>query len=777
LKITIDNHDGKGPVDYSSAVVMGKPLRIMRRLNQPAVCELTLFPGSGFATPVRNGRLVVENDGGVVLFTGYVATEPALELAGRRSEGVAWQTVVSAMSDEILLDRQHLPQIAPIGGASSGQALESMLAVLDVENIVSDLAQANLGVSDFQTNNHGSWSKNAGALAASVRSAYRLINGTLTMTPIGTVTHALNESDGSLSLAGLQLSMVKAPANDVTVFGEMEPGAYVTEFFQGDGTTAVFFLSEAPWMPSSSTIQALNDTFQGATINTQVWSVDDPSSALRLTGEGLTCSGGGSTIGTTVLSTLSNPELGGGLVLEVGGVQFGQNTSGILNGCFNAGQASVDSCIAGFLIGQANGATTISPLINGVVTGSSFVPAAGHIYTLRLRFYSSEVQRVLQAYYSVGAENTPHTFGANLLPAIANMVFEVQDTTNGIAGVPTVLYSGSFTASPAPWCLFAPLTAGYLQCSIGYVSLERQGPCWVTSTPINGAPVVRRLGTTAQGADCTIDRTGKLMFYPVSTPQAGEVIAVSYRTSRRSVARLADTSSIAAESVGGSLPGTACWTGTVTSPVTRSSADCENAASALLAVSVNRAAAWSGKYTEWNADRQGDVWPGDAVAVASASAGLNANLVVREVQIDGNSAAPNLTRYTLTFANDWADEIAIRTSSAIPADALLPAEPESATPLANLNSLVVTSVTGSAIQIAAGVAPPTGGGFEVRRRDGSFTPGPGPDLVLRVPVSNFTIPRQAAMERYYIRMYDGSTPPNYSRFSTAVFVNLPVTAS
>jgi hypothetical protein len=62
----------------------------------------------------------------------------------------------------------------------------------------------------------------------------------------------------------------------------------------------------------------------------------------------------------------------------------------------------------------------------------------------------------------------------------------------------------------------------------------------------------------------------------------------------------------------------------------------------------------------------------------------------------------------------------------------------------------------------------------VRRRDWSFTPGPGPDLVLRSPVPNFTIPRQAAMEQYYIRMYDGSTPPNYSRFSSAVFVNLPL---
>jgi hypothetical protein len=324
--------------------------------------------------------------------------------------------------------------------------------------------------------------------------------------------------------------------------------------------------------------------------------------------------------------------------------------------------------------------------------------------------------------------------------------------------------------------MFAPLTAGYLQCSIGYVTLERQAPIWVTSTPANGTPVVRKIGTTAQGADCTIGRTGKLSFYPASIPLLGELIAVSYRTSRRSVARLASTASIAAESAG-SLPGTACWMGTVTRPAARSSADCENAASAILAVGTNRAAAWKGHYTEWNAQQQGDVWPGDVLAVTSASANLNASLIVREVQIDVAGGTPNLAKYTLSFANDWADEIAISTSSAVPADVWLPAQPSTSAPLANLNSLTVTSITGSAIQISAGATPGAGGGFEVRRRDWSFTPGPGPDLVLRTPVPNFTIPRQAAMERYYIRMYDGSTPPNYSRLSSAVFVNLPLANS
>jgi hypothetical protein len=774
LKLTIDNHDGNGPVDYSAAVVAGRPFRVVRRMNEPCTCAVTLFPAPGITAPVRNGRMIVADDAGTILFTGYVSSEPAMELVGRGSEGVAYRLAVSAIGDELLLNRQIPGALAPLSGATSGQALQAMLAALSCENITCDLSQSNLSVGQFQTRPSRSWTQNAGALAASARSVYRLMNGILTLVPVGSVTHTLSEADGTLSLNGLELSRVKALANDVTICGEAEPCVYVTEFFEGDGTSMLFQLSERPWMPVASQARPLADAFDEAVIDTRIWNVNDPGSALTMTSAGLTCAGGGSVIGSTALSAIANPEMGGGLLAECSGVQFGQNTSGILNGFFNAGVASVTTCIAGFLIGQANGATTIAPLVNGAVAGSTFTPQAGHLYTLRVRFCFSEVQRVLQAYYSIDSSHGLECFGGELLPTTASLMLEVQDTTNGVAGTPVVLYSGTLTEAPAPWALYAPLTAGYLQCSIGCVTLEQQGPVWVTSTPPNGGPGVRRLGTTAQGADCTVDRASRLQFYPTSTPQPGEVIAVTYRTSRRSVARRASASSIAAESSGGALPGTACWLGTVTLPAARSSADCENAASAILAMSTSRAAAWKGTYTEWNADAQGDVWPGDQLAVNSASAGVYDSLVVREVQIDVLGGAPNRTKYAVSFANDWAEELSIRTSSAVPADAWLPRQPETGMPLPNLDSLAVTSVTGGAIQIAAGTAAPAGGGFEVRRRDWSFTPGPGPDLVLRSPVPNFTIPRQAAMERYYIRMYDGSTPPNYSRFSSAVFVNLPL---
>jgi len=171
-------------------------------------------------------------------------------------------------------------------------------------------------------------------------------------------------------------------------------------------------------------------------------------------------------------------------------------------------------------------------------------------------------------------------------------------------------------------------------------------------------------------------------------------------------------------------------------------------------------------------EAQGDVWPGDVLAVTSTSAGLNANLVVRSVQIELSCTSPGLAKYVVSFANEWADALAIKTSTTVPADVWLPQQPEPAPPLANLASLSITAVSGSAIQVSANATPPVNGGIEVRRRDWAFGPGTNSDLVLRSPVPNFSIPREAAMEQYYIRMYDGSTPPNYSRFSSAVFVNV-----
>jgi hypothetical protein len=128
--------------------------------------------------------------------------------------------------------------------------------------------------------------------------------------------------------------------------------------------------------------------------------------------------------------------------------------------------------------------------------------------------------------------------------------------------------------------------------------------------------------------------------------------------------------------------------------------------------------------------------------------------------------------YEIAFANDWADDLAIRTSATVPENTWLPA-PVAPTVLANLNALTVTTLSGSSVTINTGTAPPTGGGFEVRLRDFAFMLGEDPTLVARTTAQSITFSRISTADRFFVRMYDGATPPNYSEFSAAVFVNLP----
>ena len=136
--------------------------------------------------------------------------------------------------------------------------------------------------------------------------------------------------------------------------------------------------------------------------------------------------------------------------------------------------------------------------------------------------------------------------------------------------------------------------------------------------------------------------------------------------------------------------------------------------------------------------------------------------------------------YKLAFANDWAESLGLTLSEVIATDAILPpaaqttAQLAAGTVLPNLQQLQLVSATTTALQVDAGQTPPTGGGFEVRRRDNAFGPNIAQDLVLRSPVRSFSIPREAQVERYFVRMFDASTPPLYSRFSSAVFINLPI---
>jgi hypothetical protein len=367
------------------------------------------------------------------------------------------------------------------------------------------------------------------------------------------------------------------------------------------------------------------------------------------------------------------------------------------------------------------------------------------------------------------ADGVVQSFGGGLVAAPMSLVFELQDLGAASNTPATVLYDGSVTSSPAS-CSFAAVNSVQLVGSMGYSRITQTGTAWVVSTLPSGVEETRLIGTAGQGVDCSVSAAGKVTFYAGRIPGAGEIVTVTYRAGLRSVARLEDTASVASEAVA-DVPGSACWAGAVLQPAARSSVDCEAAAQAILSFASSRAAAVAGTYV---AENPADIWPGDVLALTQN--GETTSVVVRRVAVEDNLAQPEWLTYRIAFANDWAEALGVKLSEKTAANALMPMTALTApgAVLANLQQLKVVSITGAALQIDAGVAAPAGGGFEVRLSDGAFGPAVEQDLVLRSPVRSFSISRAAQVERYYVRMFDASTPPLYSRFSSAVFTDFPI---
>jgi hypothetical protein len=371
-----------------------------------------------------------------------------------------------------------------------------------------------------------------------------------------------------------------------------------------------------------------------------------------------------------------------------------------------------------------------------------------------------------------------------------DVVFELVDEGESSNTPATVLYdsvmAGAQMASSPGTCDFVAVNATQLYGSVRSVWVTRPGSAWVVSTLSGGAKLTRLIGAAGEGVDCMVSygtsagTPGKITFLAGRVPVAGETVKVEYRGRQRAIARLADAASVAAEAqagAAGGVGGTSRWVGKVLAPAARSSADCEAAAQAVLAFASSRTAAVAGSYTVVNP--AADIWPGDVLAVTSD--GVTSSLLVRSVEVKDGHAEPEVRNYAVKFANDWAtqwaDGLGLKLSESIAADALLPATAASgpAQVLANLQQLSATAISGTAVQIDAGGDPPAGGGFEVRRRDWNFGANVDTaDLVLRSPVRSFSIPRAAQVEQFYVRMYDASSPALYSRFSSAVFVNVPL---
>ncbi len=780
MKLTIDNLLGQGAVDYTAALDGTVVPHVARKINQAAELRFGFVGGApGLAVPTAGARVVLTKSDGTFVFTGYLTEAAQCEYLGWGEQGPVYRYDVVAGSDEVLLDQKALPNRAPFVERSAGAALRQLAQDLLPGWFDTSEVQDLDTLASYQVNPEKTFSYHALEIAVAARGSYRAMNGALLLAPVGAATYAINESDANFSPMNLKLISPRLLVNDVTVIGALEPQAYVCDYFVGDGLSLKFYLSQTPFAQSKTAL--IDEEYEGPGLDAATWVVHDPASAVSVPAQTVEVNGGTGRDGQTLIEFIENIELGGAMELQHGEVSFAGPSTGVLGGLY-AGSIAAAGCLAGFQITRSGSGSAIQALIKGSATGPIIATSGGHRYVLTTYLYSMEVYRAGETYYS-SLHPAGSGWGGTAVAADVRFVLEVQDidptnpATMGAAA--TVLFDDVILNAPG-FCAYAPVNATNMQCSIGHTYVTHVALAEVRTALPNSSYATQLVGALSDGAECSIASATSLDFYPQYVQPLNTLIVASYRGSGRAVAEVMNSADIA-ELQNGTDDGVRGRVREMKTPSARTQADCENAALAILDDASG--AAWSGSYRTWSDFLPGmatDIFPGDGLAVNVPSQNAAFTAVVRTVSIDVVDPADDRGIYTIEFANDLATPLAMQDAAAATAVPLQDMPVRLSTTqvgtyyLASLTDAQITQVTSTTVEVDAGMTPASGYGIEVRAHDFGWGAANDRNLLGRFNTETFSLARVARTQTYFMRLYDNSSPPRYSRYAAALHVDYPL---
>ncbi len=779
MKLQIDNFDGIGPHDYTSAIESTGLPRIVRRLNQGSQLHVTLVADSpSFLVPANGARVTLKRNSDQDIFTGYLIAAPTYEYLGWGQTGPVYRYQLKASSDEAILDRKRLPSRAPFVARSAGDALKQLsqeiLPGVFNTSSVEDLDK----LPSYSPSPQKKWSEHAAEIALLAGASYRAQSGALVFSPTGTTSYPLDESDAAFSPDGLKLVPGSGLLNDITVIGHSEPQAYVKDYLVGDGLTLRFYLSQSPFTRSTRTL--LDEEYRGSELDPNRWILTDPGSSISVNGGKLQVAGGNGEDGHTLVQFVEQIELGGACVLQHGDVTFSGASDGVVGGLYVT-TATVANCLAGFRITPSGAASRIQALINGSLAGPVVATSLTHHYVFTTRFYASQIYRKQQVFHS-SARPPGNPRGGAEISANVRVVLEVHDIDPAnllSATLPsTVLFDGVITAAPS-YCLYALINSSSLYCEIAFTRLLQAVDTEVRSALPSSSYRTRLVGSLSDGAECQVSSSGPaLQFYTPYVPAPNELIEVHYRGHGLALTRVIDPASVAAHA-NGSDDGVRAAVLDIKSPAPRTAVDCENAALALLDDASGTA--WAGEYQSWSdylPQNAQDIFPGDAIPVTVPTRAATFASVVREVEVQVKDLDQDHSIYKIGFAEESAHPLGFEFQSSRIANlsdvVVVPIDQVGTNHIADLTAAAITGVTSTSVTVDAGAVPPAGGGIEIRRSDFGWGPDNDRNLLGRYTSQTATLPRLSRVQDYYLRQFDASTPPRYSRYTAALHLDYPL---
>jgi len=771
MKLIIDNNDSRGPQDYTGYLDATALPKITRKLNRPWQMTLALASAdASFTAPASGARVVLQRNDGYKLFTGYLTGASQQQPLGYGQSGRAWRYLLQAQDDSWLLDRNPLAIRPPFSWRSAGDALrtitnDALPGVLDVSG-VQDFAN----IYQYATDAQKPWSEHAQDLALMAGGCYSVQDGKLVFQPLGAQSFSLTEGDAKFLAEAIAISGPDLLRNDVTIAGELEAVLYVRNYFLGDGLTLNFALSSDPYAAKTATL--FQENYLGPSLTPTLWALSDPNHTVSV------YSGNLHLDGPVTLRFVEQLELAGGLRLQHGQVAFNAASQGTIGGIYN-GSVGDANCLAGFRITPNGGNCNIQALVNGAPVGNVLTTAPGHLYAFAIEVLASEAHRAHQCYYS-SAHGPSNQRGGDAVSAGVRFVLSVHDVDPNnpgtLAAPATVLYDDVQWSTPS-FGIYAVVDGGSLHLDLSFTRATEMPAAEIRSMAPGQSFRTRLNGALADGGECSITSAGNLHFYPPYPPAPNEQIIVSCRSSTRAMARVQDTTSISSHRKGADNGQRSC-VHNLRLPKAWSAADAENAALAVLDDATQQA--WEGSYhVVSDLLPASDVTPGMTAQVAAPSWQAQFSAIVREVELQVLDPDADRSHYLIKFANYAASLMTMEFDSVLLAEPLQTiftvSSPSSSVYLPSLTAAQVTNIIATEITIDAGTAPSPGGGIEVRRSDGGWGQGSNGNLAGRFATQSFVVPRLSRVQDYYLRQYDASNPPKYSRYSALLHVDYPYT--
>lgn len=617
-------------------------------LNVPVLLDFSLAPcdDPSFVKLQRGDYIVLDTVTYPKWFTGYITNDPELTFLGPhpQTRAAMYGYVYEASSDEYLLSLKPLGILTAFYNKTQGEILSALANILqpgrfDVSGIGSGQTLAR-----YVPDPTKKFQDVVKEFSDASNYAFSGHDHQLFFSPQGIDDSQLiiDASDPHYTPSSLVLSPVKdSLVNDAIVLGDIEPQAFMSEYFAGDGFEGSFSLIGSPFGTDSA--QLIDEQFQDSTIDETKWNVNDvPQTFIRPDSGFLNVLGGMNfgDLGVNLASSSLIP-LEGNLRLTHGEYDFVDNASqginGVICGLWDGdpvmdGAGGYPSCFYGIEVKKAGAVTTLSPIVNGVVDPLQSVVVDPTLrYILRTVLYSHQVFRFVQQWYFMGPDGSSGNYGGGGYPdsiyystlITGTQISSTQDPVTGVfTNTTSVVNRASWLNASVPltsdqlFASYVPVASNDLHCTVTNITISTPmqaklyikpsgqndyvpqliGPNEIDSS--DGYAPRATISTTNAGVSAKSSTLGSPKYNPgnatlqffkdttkltSTTPQLGDLILVKYRQAGAAVGRVQNVSNVAAESAAWGDNGLRSITRKDLVPLPRTSEECEAAAAAIIA--------------------------------------------------------------------------------------------------------------------------------------------------------------------------------------------------